>query len=586
MTSTLTIGDCEIVAEVAGPGTASAIIVEHGGRSTVNVSARGLGPDSLVTVRWSVPNRDGVGLWTARTEGERWLPVSFSEPWTVSALTSSPIGALYCARDRNLLTFALSETLEEFRLKTGVSGATARFFGEAYFAANTWRASDEYSVSLSLDTRDVPIARSLESAQKWWSRSLRPQLSAPPEARVAMYSTWYSLGQAFDSDIIEGEARLAAQSGCGAMIVDDGWQTADRIGGYSSCGDWEPDPATFPDMAAHVERVKSLGLRYLLWFAPPFVGAKSAAFARFESMVLGYRADLDTWVLDPRYPEVRAHIIDRVVRAVRLWGIDGVKIDFIDAFAMALPPEAAGTDGPSVEQAVVTLLDELTRELTAARPDVMMEFRQTYVGPRLRSFANMIRVTDCAMDSTENRVHSLDLRLIAGETVVHSDMVMWHPDAPPEVAARQLIDVLFSVPQISMQLGELSDEHRAMLHFWISIFAEYRSVLLGGRLLPSRPDLSYPSVRADDDSTTVIALYDAAFATFDEAPAETVLVVNGTVADRVVLCASSDLGEHDVVVRDCTGLEKSSGSVRLSPLPSVIEVPASGIAVLIRKPSL
>ena len=584
MTSAVIIGDCEILAEVQGVGTATVTTLDVDRHSTVEVTATGLAEDSVLRVKWSLPNRDGVGLWTARTEAERWLPVSFSAPWTVSALTSSPIGAMYSAGDRNRLTFALSETLAAFQLQTGVSGATARFFGVATFDASAWLGSSEYSVALTLDTSDVPIARSIASALEWWARSLPPRLEAPAAARVAMYSTWYSLGQSFDSDTIEREARLAVDVGCGAMIVDDGWQTADRIGGYASCGDWEPDPIAFPDMAGHVARVQSLGMRYLLWFAPPFVGPKSAAFKRFESMMLGYRADLDTWVLDPRYPEVRDHIVERVVRALSLWGIDGVKIDFIDAFALAAPPAAPGTDVASVERAVVQLLDQLTRKLQTVRPDVMIEFRQTYIGPRLRSFANMIRVTDCAMDSTENRVHSLDLRLIAGETVVHSDMVMWHPETTPQIAARQLIDVLFSVPQVSMRLAELSAEHRAMLSFWLSIFDQFRAVLLNGQLSPSRPDLSYPSVRVDDESVTLVALYDAPFCAFDDALSETVVVVNGTIHDRLVLCAGSDLGAYDVLVRDCTGAQTARGTVTLSENPCVISVPPSGLAVLVHQP--
>ena len=243
----------------------------------------------------------------------------------------------------------------------------------------------------------------------------------------------------------------------------------------------------------------------------------------------------------------------------------------------------AGTDIASVESAVVVLLEGLTRELTAARPDVMIEFRQTYVGPRLRSFANMIRVTDCAMDSTENRVHALDLRLIAGETVVHSDMVMWHPEASPEVAANQLIAILFCVPQISMRLARLSERHQAMLRFWLSIFDEYRAVLLRGQLSPSRPDLSYPSVRADDGNVSVIALYDSAFCHLDDAPSETVVVVNGTVHDRVVLSTSGDLGAFNVLVRDCMGVEVSRTSLTLSTNPSVLFVPQSGVAVLVHQ---
>ena len=576
----VSVGDCEVRARIAG-GFVSVHAREHDGRSIVEVTANNLSEASVLTLEWSLPNWDAVALWTARTDAERWLPVSFSGPWTVSALTSSPVGVLYAADNRNRLTFALSETLAAFDMQVGISGASARFFGRATFRAGAFQGRDKYTVSLSLDTRDGSVPNSLDAALAWWSSMLPPQLAAPAIARTAMYSTWYSLGQDVDSAAIERQAELAQAAGFGSIIIDDGWQTSDRIGGYSSCGDWEPDPVAFPDMASHVARVHEIGLSCLLWFALPFAGVTSEAYRQFQTMTLGYRTDLDTWVLDPRFPEVRTHLVERIARAVRLWGIDGVKIDFVDAFAMPAPEPTPAMDLDSVERAVVVLLDDLTRELTTARPDIMVEFRQSYVGPHLRSFANMIRVTDCAMDSTENRVHSLDLRLIGGATVVHSDMVMWHPEAPPHVAARQLIDILFSVPQISMRLEELSQAHRDMLEFWLSVFARYRTVLLGGRLSPSRPDLSYPMVRVDGDATTLVALYDAPFARLHDDPADTLVIVNGTVADQVVVSTSRHLGERAVVVQNCTGEAIGRMSLTLSSTPVVLTIPPSGIAVLV-----
>ena len=79
----------------------------------------------------------------------------------------------------------------------------------------------------------------------------------------------------------------------------------------------------------------------------------------------------------------------------------------------------------------------------------MIEFRQPYIGPLMRKYGNMFRAGDAPNAYVANRVRTIDLRLLSGETAVHSDMIMWHPDEPVERAALQLLNVMFSVGRVS-----------------------------------------------------------------------------------------------------------------------------------------
>ncbi|MCZ0982418.1 alpha-galactosidase [Streptomyces diastatochromogenes] len=83
-----------------------------------------------------------------------------------------------------------------------------------------------------------------------------------------MYSTWYAFNQDVTAASVEAQAGPAVELGCGVLILDDGWQRHGNGRGYAGCGDWQPDPAKFPDLAGHVARVRDRGLRYLLWVAP------------------------------------------------------------------------------------------------------------------------------------------------------------------------------------------------------------------------------------------------------------------------------------------------------------------------------
>ena len=236
------------------------------------------------------------------------------------------------------------------------------------------------------------------------------------------------------------------------IIVDDGWQTDDNKRGYAFCGDWEISRRRFPDMPAHVAKIHELGMKYVVWFSVPFVGEHSKAYERFKGKYLYESKRLNTAVLDPRFPEVREYLINIYENAMREWGIDGFKLDFIDTMHFdgedpAVAENYAGRDIKCLPEAVDLLLSDTMRRLRAIKPDVLIEFRQSYIGPAIRKYGNMFRASDCPADVLSNRLRTLDLRLTTGTTAVHSDMLEWNCAESAEVAALQLLNILFSVPQ-------------------------------------------------------------------------------------------------------------------------------------------
>lgn len=52
----------------------------------------------------------------------------------------------------------------------------------------------------------------------------------------------------------------------------------------------------------------------------------------------------------------------------------------------------------------------------------------------------------------------IDLRLTSGDTAVHSDMLEWSSRGPRLKRRAQLLNVIFSVPQISVRLADLPEE--------------------------------------------------------------------------------------------------------------------------------
>ena len=289
----------------------------------------------------------------------------------------------------------------------------------------------------------------------------------PDAAFDPLYSTWYAYLQDVRAKELEEEAGLAASLGMKTMILDDGWQKVDSTTFYSATGDWMPVPSRFPDMKAHVAAIHRAGLKYMLWLAVPFVGDESKAWTQFKDKALSIQGDKSpgrTAVLDPRFPEVREYLIRTYERVVGEWDFDGVKLDFIDQFIQPKDDPAAkdgfvGRDYRSVPEAVNRLMKDVLTRLQAIKPNVLVEFRQHYMGPAILQYGNMMRVADCPADPCANRKRMCDLRLTSGGIAVHSDMLVWSRNETPEGAALPILNVLYSTIQYSMILKTINPQH-------------------------------------------------------------------------------------------------------------------------------
>ncbi|MFI6502880.1 glycoside hydrolase family 36 protein [Nonomuraea typhae] len=520
-----------------------------------------------VAAQWRVPCVGVTAFWTP-AGGARWVPPIWSAPLVSRLSAGAPVVSLVGTAGVSVCTAAADEPAGQVSFTGGVVEET----GEFVFTLR----GEGLRFRLDLSRRPFPVA--VQEVADWW-RELAGELPpVPVSARLPVYSTWYSMHQDVSAAAVERQARLAGDLGCATVILDDGWQTADRARGYAFCGDWEPNTGTFPDMSEHVARVRELGMSYLLWYALPFVGKHNAAFERFQGRFLRYLDHMDAAVLDPRHPEVRAFLIDRLARAVEEWGMDGLKIDFVDRFATpgGDPAPGEGADCAEVDEGVRRLLHDLDVRLRRTAPGLLAEHRQPYSSPGLWPYANMIRATDCPLSPQENRQRTVDLRLAAGPVAVHSDMILWHPDEPAEQVAVHLINALFSVPQISVDLAAQRPDQLAAIRFWLGIFRRHLGTLQLGALRPEQPEHGYPLVRAYDGQTTIVARYSPLHV---EVPATgDLLVANADADPRVVLHGA---GAVRAEVRDCGGALTGTAELRLDGA-RVVDVPMGGLLTLRR----
>ena len=422
-----------------------------------------------------------------------------------------PLHSLVSVDGRNRMTVALSDATTPTSIATGVCEENACIEWDITFFTVKVAPLKEYSATVRIDIRDIMYYDAAYDVVKWWESECGYVPAYVPEhAKLPMNSLWYSYHQQLDVEDIIKECRLSRAIGMDTVIVDDGWQTEDNSRGYQFCGDWEVAPSKIPDMKSFVDRIHETGMKVMLWFSVPFVGTGAKNYERFKDMLLDDTGNGRTYFsLDPRYKEVRDFLVGIYATAVRDWGFDGLKLDFIDSFILkgrSLEHDDR-RDHVSLEDGIDALMTEVTDTLRSIDPDVLIEFRQSYVGPAIRKYGNMLRVSDCPNDAIKNRQDVVDLRLTSGNTAVHSDMLMWHYDDTVESAALQFVATLYSVPQISVKIDRLCESHKKMLAFYLSFWRENRDILINGRLTAKNPESAYSIVCAEKDGRAIYTCY-------------------------------------------------------------------------------
>lgn len=533
-----------------------------------------------MSIKWKIPSSNIAGYWGTsafmnKTVTPDWWPATEKSMLARAA----PVICLYGYDDANQHTFAVSEALNTVVSSTAIREETGRVHNEIKLFTEKHKEVKEFSVQLRLDTRNINFASALKEVSQWWETfDLYQPASVPEAAKAPVYSTWYSYHQNLDSESMLQECRKAREMGYTTIIVDDGWQTLDSNRGYAYTGDWLPE--RIPEMKELVKEIHDLGMKFVLWYAVPFAGEKSQAYHKMKGKFLTYWDGQGTYVLDPRYPEVREFIINTYVKAVEDWDLDGFKLDFLGRFRANEETELTAEDGrdyASVNLATDRLMTDLMIALRKIKPDIMVEFRQPYIGPLMRKYGNMLRAADCPNVAVVNRVRTTDVRLLAGESAVHSDMLMWHYDEPVQFAALQLINVLYSVPQISVRLEDIPDNHFRMIQFYTDYWVKNRDVLLEGDFLPQDPLLNYPVLVGKNDRKIISTLFDDRVVTVDLSAQPSFDIVNGKTTEKVIIDFSGEKGYYAFRIVDCMGNESATGGLTIKTGVKVFKVPSAGM---------
>jgi alpha-galactosidase len=121
------------------------------------------------------------------------------------------------------------------------------------------------------------LARAFHAYQRSFARGLPQQV---------VYNSWFATEFDVRADHQLELARRAVRAGVETFVVDDGWFTG-RTDDTSGLGDWEVDPAAFPDgLGAFISDLKELGLGFGLWVEPESVSPGAELAAKHPEWIL------------------------------------------------------------------------------------------------------------------------------------------------------------------------------------------------------------------------------------------------------------------------------------------------------------
>lgn len=514
-------------------------------------------------------------VWNQSVDFDRQLrPEWNSSKCITSILKGMPIHTLIGQNGENTITVALSDSKNRFEIKSGIheEDASVTIKIEIYPP----ESKNIFSETLiRIDTRKDMYYDVIGDVLNWWEDEFGySSMNVPQSAKKAMYSSWYSFHQMLSYKDILSECKMAKELGMETIILDDGWQTDDNSRGYAYCGDWECAPSKVGNMKDLVNDVHKLGMKIMLWYNIAFMGINSKNVSKFKGMYLTDEIN-GRYTLDPRYKQVRNYLIELFSQSLKQWNLDGLKIDFVDSFIRSendkITPDM---DYPVLEDAVEKLMEGIKDALLKINGDVMIEFRQNYMGALMQKNANIFRVADCPNDSLRNRIGVINLRLTTKNAAVHSDMLMWNKNEPSHICAKQIINVLFSVPQISVRIAQLNNEHYKMLKFYLGLWNDYTDLFINSKIIPKNPDANFSSVVSKNNKQKMVVLYsDLAISTsFDDI--NEMIVVNGSENERIYIEQTSKKS-LEYTVYDCMGniVDNSKTNEALF----AINIPVSGV---------
>jgi len=440
------------------------VLPPAGGRQVVDVDPQG---ESQAVVRVEVPVRDVQEMWMPCWEVPRQ-----ERKWFLSATSAPMVDVPYVAYFNLTGRNACSIGVDTLEFDTQIASKINQERGVWEVSVTVAARSPVRPFKVTLDCRGIDWQQALAD----WRDSLTfPKGRFPEAAWKPVYCSWYAVHAALTQQWVVDTADVAAALGFKTFILDDGWSydeskrvTPETLSAwYRDTGRWDRfSKKKFPDFRTHREHMRMLGLKYLVWVSPYFIGTRSEEYRRLGFDRKGMKPFEGHVLADPADRAVMDAVDDQLVRLLKESDVDGLKIDFLDEIAPSVEKPRAADSLAHVER--------MMAKLRAAKPDGLFEFRQNYATPLTAHLATQFRAGDVPFEWLANLRRIAQIRLTMGDSVpIHADPIYWSASETPDNINRHFLAAMAGVPMLSMDLVKMSAPERTTVKRWLDFYARH-----------------------------------------------------------------------------------------------------------------
>jgi alpha-galactosidase len=535
-----------------------------------------------LSVEWITPISDMHGLYFG---GNPRAELSYLPFWETKKQTCTNTGVPYLSlihkNGENRIAFGSFDHLTETSLKAELSELTRCYRFQFQKPANKDTAGQLISVSrcweevFFVSKAKQPWSEVLQHYVQSSDRVTRPEkMPVPASAYDPVFCSWTAIHHDVSHEWIMRNARIAADLGFRTWITDDGWFIEKgHFANYSRAGDWLPCVPKFPDFKAHVRMVQELGFRYVLWVSPFMVGKESEATQRYAHLLTTGQDHLGFKNLSPWHAETRQVIGNLLERLIRDYNLDGLKIDFLDSVSIhSVRNDGAGNE--TLGESLYNLLNEVVRHLLTINPDLLIEFRNPYANVASRSYANIYRSSDVPINFSLNRWQAVMLRILTPDRAIHMDPALWHPLETDENVAVHLINLIVTVPMVSIELDEYPQAHLDMIRYWISFYNTHRDTIIHGEFKPVLRQGYIPQITFVGKNETIIGLYEDVPVSLGGL-AHTTWILNASTRDQLEVVSPDFNRQCTVITRDKFGMAVAETQINFPLTKLSVEVGGS-----------
>jgi len=517
-------------------------------------------PSFSVSVKF--PKEKINQIWNSKT----WSNKSFfSLPSYDRAAAGFSIISGLTINDQNQITFTCKDIYQSKFVSSNIREENdSVVFNLGFFEDNPPLSNlQDYQAEVLIDFRNIHFSKAIYDASSWFlSDEFKHGVASVDTTNVPVFSTWYPMHRNIPLENITKELDSLRTFNFKSVLVDDGWQSLVQMKIDTS---YAYEENSYKTMNLFKQKCVEMGLPLHLWYSIPFMGGNPVILKKFEGKYIRYRAPRQMYVLDPRYSEVRKHLVSTYANFLTEWQFDGYWFDFLKGF---YPKEGAvieqdnGRDFVSIELAVDTLYADMETRLKSIKPDIFMGQKFSVVGPNLVSYQNFLTGFVGVEKAQIVREKMVNNRLLYGKYTPFMEVVAINPREKADEIARKLQSVLFGNPYLSFYITTLPQDSKQTIRFWLNYWKKNYKVIFEGTFEPMQVSRFYPVIKVENDQKIIYVLYEDYTVNLPIVLDSPIDVINSKATETVNFLLSKPGVQYNYEIFNCKGESREKGVIK------------------------